>query len=98
MAHKVTTVASPATSPTTNTQLIAAGARQTLRLHNRSANTTVYVTQNNAATSATAGNKTLLPGDTLEVDGAAATAAWYMVADAGVPSVPTVDVHTFDFS
>lgn len=79
------------------TALVAAnGSRTQLRLTNTTANTTVYVAQNSSITTATGGNQVLKPNDCLEVEGAAAAAAWYGITDSVVPTAPTVVTDELD--
>jgi hypothetical protein len=84
-------------TPNTATQLVVAnGSRFQLRLTNQTPGTTMYVSQNAGMTTSSGGNKTLFPFDCLEVEGAAATAAWYCITDANVPAQPTAATDSLD--
>jgi hypothetical protein len=83
--------------PAVATQLVAAnGSRAQLRLTNTTPNATMCVSQNAGMTMSSGGNKVLRPSDCLEVEGAAATAAWYCITDALVPASPTARTDELD--
>lgn len=79
--------------PATATQLVAADpTRLSVHFHNKTNGVTLYVNQNASLTTSSGGNKVLMPGDAVEFEGVAATAAWSCITDTVVPETPTVRV------